>query len=524
MSGLGAMVSIQWRTARRTVLVWVLVLVASMAGTAVSIAGLYDTPDKVASYGEAVVGDALVALNGRVEGIDTFGGIIQDEFGFMAAFLMPLFGIALLARLTRREEESGRLETLLAGRVDRRAPVLAALLVMSGAVAVTVVGFAVSLILAGVPTSGSVLYAVALGLLTLVFASLAALLAQVLLHSRGVYAGALAVLALSYLLRGVGDVKEAWLTWLSPLGWMEKAAPFGPQRWWALLVPLVVSLALSGAAVLLAGRRDLGSALYRPGPGPARAGSLLQHPVGLAAYVHRSSFAGWLVGSLALAATMGLLAQEAVDALLGNPGLTDLLTSSGGDPVDGFLSLTQIYLAVIGCGYVVQSFGALRTEETGGRLEPQVAGVVSRWRWLGAHVAVVLVGLVAIIVLSALAFGATTAISTGNSGYVVTLLGAGLAFLPAELVIAGIALALFGTLPRAYAGAWAAFGATTFIAFLGAGLQMPDWLLDLAPTTHVGTPPQGAVDATSLVVLTLVAAALVVVAFAGFRRRLVPQG
>ena len=184
------------------------------------------------------------------------------------------------------------------------------------------------------------------------------------------------------------------MAWLSPLGWMEKAAPFGPQRWWALLVPLVVSVALAGAAVVLAGRRDLGSALYRPVPVPARAHRFLQHPVGLAAYVHRGSFAGWLAGSLVLGGTMGLLAQEAVDALLGNPALSGLLSSAGGDPVDGFLALTQVYLAVIGCGYVVQSFGSLRTEETGGRLEPQLAGVVSRRWWLGAQVLVVLGGLV----------------------------------------------------------------------------------------------------------------------------------
>ena len=203
MTGLGSMVSIQWRTARRALLVWVLALVAGLAATAVSIVGLYDTPEKVASYGEAVVSDALVALNGRVEGIDTLGGIIQDEFGFMAAFLMPLFGIALVARLTRREEESGRLETLLAGRVDRRAPVLASLLVTSGAVAVTVVGFVVSLVLSGIPISGAVLYAMSLGLLALVFACLAGLLAQVLLHSRGVYAGGMAVAP--RLLRAAGD-------------------------------------------------------------------------------------------------------------------------------------------------------------------------------------------------------------------------------------------------------------------------------------------------------------------------------
>ncbi|MGB7817564.1 MAG: ABC transporter permease subunit, partial [Ornithinibacter sp.] len=268
MSGLDPMLRIQWRTRRRAALVWVLALVASMAGTAISIARLYDTPEKVQSYADAVATDALAAINGRVEGIDTLGGVVQDEFGFMASFLMPLLGIALVTAMTRREEESGRLETLLSGRIGRATPVVGALLVVLGTVVVVVIGFIASMVASGIPTGGAVLYSLSLGLLTLVFAALAALLAQVVLHARGVYAGSLAVLALAYVLRGVGDVTHTWVVWLSPLGWVEKSAPFGEPRWWVLGIPVLVSLALAGAAVALAERRDLGSALWSGGAGP----------------------------------------------------------------------------------------------------------------------------------------------------------------------------------------------------------------------------------------------------------------
>ena len=115
-----------------------------MTGTAASIAALYDTPAKIHSYAAAVTsGSALVAINGKVEGIDSLGGVIQDEFGFMAAFLLPLLGISLVARATRREEESGRLELLLGGRIARHQPASAALLVAVGAIVATGVLFAV---------------------------------------------------------------------------------------------------------------------------------------------------------------------------------------------------------------------------------------------------------------------------------------------------------------------------------------------------------------------------------------------
>lgn len=118
--GLATMLRIVGRIQRRSALVWVLVLGASMIGTAASVASLYDTPAKIHSYAAAVTtGNALLAINGKVEGIDSLGGVIQDEFGFLAAFLLPLLGISLVARTTRREEESGRLELLLGGRIAR---------------------------------------------------------------------------------------------------------------------------------------------------------------------------------------------------------------------------------------------------------------------------------------------------------------------------------------------------------------------------------------------------------------------
>ena len=118
--GSATMLGIMWRIQRRAVLVWVAVLAASMTATAAAVAGFYDTPAKIHTPAVAVTsGRALHAIHGRVEGIDSLGGIVQDEFGFLASILLPLLGISLITRATRREEESGRVEMVLAGRVAR---------------------------------------------------------------------------------------------------------------------------------------------------------------------------------------------------------------------------------------------------------------------------------------------------------------------------------------------------------------------------------------------------------------------
>jgi ABC-2 type transport system permease protein len=182
------MLRVHWVTNWRALLTWVLVLTATMVATAAAVAGLYDTPAKIHTYAEAVTsGAALPAINGRVEGIDSLGGVIQDEFGFLAGFVMPLLGISLVTRCTRREEEAGRLEVVLGGRVARHVPTLAALVVATAAILVTAVAFATGLVVAGVPWTGAVLYSASLGALAFVFAGLAAILAQVTLHARTVY-------------------------------------------------------------------------------------------------------------------------------------------------------------------------------------------------------------------------------------------------------------------------------------------------------------------------------------------------
>ena len=112
---------------------------------------------------------------------------------------------------------------------------------------------------------------------------------------------------------------------------------------------------------------------------------------------------------------MGSLAQQFLDAMAGNPALAEAMGIDGGRPLDGFVAVTQLYLAVIGAGYVIQAIGTLRAEEAEGRLEARLAGTLSRVRWLAAHGAVVAAGLVLIVVGSSLVLALSTAWSVGNT-------------------------------------------------------------------------------------------------------------
>jgi ABC-2 type transport system permease protein len=103
---------------------------------------------------------------------------------------------------------------------------------------------------------------------------------------------------------------------------------------------------------------------------------------------------------------------------------------------------------------------------------------------------------------------------------VARMLGAGLAQLPAAGVIVGIAVLALGLLPKAaVAVSWTAFGLALAVNLFGQSLQLSHWLLDVSPFTHAPRLPGGAVSATPLLWLSLLALAGVTAGLAVLRRR-----
>ena len=54
---------------------------------------------------------------------------------------------------------------------------------------------------------------------------------------RAVGSLALIAVAVAYALRAVGDVASGggnWLSWLSPIGWMQQVRAYAGDRWWVL--------------------------------------------------------------------------------------------------------------------------------------------------------------------------------------------------------------------------------------------------------------------------------------------------
>jgi ABC-2 type transport system permease protein len=293
-----------------------------------------------------------------------------------------------------------------------------------------------------------------------------------------------------------------------------------------LALPVAVFAAGTGLAFALAARRDLGAGLLPDRPGRPQAPAALRGPLTLAWRLQWPSLAAWAAGFAVLFAVCGA-AGKGIGQLVGTSGaLRTEFTRLGGQSaiVNAYLAGLMLLAGIIAAGYGVMAVLRLHAEESGNLAEPVLAGTTGRVRWGLSHILVAVTGMALLLVIGGVATGLGYGVLAGNTGHeVAALLSAGLAQLPAALVIAGLAAAAFGLAGQAsVAVGWTALGIAFALNILGAAIQLSHWVLDVSPFTHIPHLPGGTVSATPLIWLTGIGLALIAAGLAGLRRRDVP--
>ena len=527
LAGTGALTKLAFRRDRIMLPAWVYLITVMVATNAYTFRKLYSTAaarDRLVVSGGG--NPALRFLYGQLNG-SSVGALTAWRIGVWAALFCALMTIFIVVRHTRGDEEAGRLELVGSSAVGRQAALTAGLLTAVTASVAVAALLSVVLLALGLPASGSVAFALAIGANGLAFTGIAAVAAQLASGARGARGIAFGVLGAAFMLRAIGDSAgpsgPSWLTWTSPLGWVELTRPFDGQRWWVLALPCAVLAAGVGAAYALAARRDLGAGLLPDRPGRASASGLLRGPLSLAFRLQRGVLAGWAAGVAFIFAASGAAAKGIGQLLGSSTALQREFTRLGGQAAitNAYLAALMVLAGLGAAGYATSAVLRLRAEETDGLAEPLLATAVGRIRWGLSHVAVAVFGAAVLLAVAGLAAGLGYGLRAGSAGpQAARMIGAAMAQLPASLVIAGVAVALVGLLPGAcVAGAWTVLGVVVFIDLFGEALQLSHWLLDISPFTHAPRLPGGTVSAAPLLWLCLAAFAFCAVGLAALRRR-----
>ncbi|MGC4895531.1 ABC transporter permease [Micromonospora sp. DT31] len=525
LTGTRHLVRLILRRDRLLLPLWLVVLAVLPMTYAASFLELFPTAADRAAYLDGTARNpSIVALLGPAYG-DSVGALTAQRSGFLL-LIVALASLLTAIRHTRTEEEAGRRELLGGSVLGRYAGLTAALVVTYAADLLLGLLTTAGLLSTGLPAAGSVAYGLATVLTGVAFATLGGLAAQLTTTAGGARGVGLAALGIAFALRLAGDTAgNDWPSWLSPLGWAARVRPYEGERWWVLALPLAATVLLAALAYPISVRRDLGAGVLPPRPGPATAGAALSGPFGLAWRLHRGQILWWSVGFGLLGLILGGAAEAAGRAVGDNGRMEEIIARVGGAAgmADAYLGVTLSLAGLAATGYGIQAALRMRTEESAGRAEPVLGAGTRRSTWLFSHVVFALLGPAVVLAMAGLGTGLTYGLSTGDvPRQLGRMLGVGLAQVPAVWVLAGLAVLLYGLLPRLAPAAWVVLAVCVLLGQLGAVLELDRWLLDLSPYTHTPQVLRDAWSPTPLYLLAVLAAALTATGLLAFRRRDVP--
>lgn len=518
LAGTALLVRTHVHSGWRGLALWTAAMSALVIAIGWSIAALYPTrADRLAYAESAGASPAVAAFNGRPHDLTELGGIVSYEVGFMALVGFPIIAIHLAVRFSRHEEDSGRLELVTAGRVGRLAPLAAAALTvgscLTGFVALTAIGLTAT----GLPSGGSWLYALTLGLFAASFAALGLLVAEVSREARTAYAVGLPVALVAFLVRAGVDGRGWDLAWLSPSGWLAEVRPWAEWQWWPLAAFVGLALVCVALAAAMASHRDLYGGLLAPRSGPAYGAPTLGTPAGLVWRFTRAPLLGWLLGTAVWNAAFGGLAGEMTEIAAANPTMLDAL---GVEKAEHLVTSLALLLCGVGAAaFGVQAMTRLAREETSGRLGYVLATRAARARLWLVWLVVVSCGAAAVLLVSSLVLGLFTAWSTGDGSNVGSAFVAASALLLPVVSVVSVAAALHAVAPRLTALAWVVVSWTTVVGLLAETLRLPGWARDLSPLHAAGRVPIEDPSTAALVVTALLTVLLVAGGVARFGRR-----
>ncbi|MGO3022272.1 MAG: ABC transporter permease [Brevibacterium sp.] len=529
LTGLGRLLAFMLRRDRLWMPLWVLGLAALTAYFANAIAVVMDA-DSLQDMTVFAKNPVMALITGPGYGLDDVS-VPRFIVGMYGVFLMigtALMSIMTVSRHTRAEEQTGRAELVRANVIGRHTQLIAALVltVIMNAVVAALMAVAFQFSDAEPDSLAStLLFTIGIGVVGCVFAGIAAVTVQLSAFARAASGMAGAVLATSFVIRGIGDMSAVgqgdldWLSWLSPLGWAQQTAPFTLDRWWPLWFAAGLFLLLVITALVLQSRRDLGAGIVAERLGRAHAGRGLSTTFGLAFRLQRSGLLWWSVGLLVMGSIFGSFTGAMDESADGMP--EEILAIMGGRSgiVDGYLGYMALYFAMIVSVYAIIAAGGLRGEEQGFHTEPVLATAVSRTGWMLSWAGVTLLGSAWLMLLAGLGEGIGAATSMGDWGLLGPTVLGHLAQTASVWALLGLSYLLYGFAPRLMGLSWIVFAASAVLALFGSMLQLDEAVLDASIFTHIGQYPSENLSAEAVLGFLVTAAVLVGLGGLGFRRR-----
>jgi ABC-2 type transport system permease protein len=515
------------RDIRIAILGWGAGIGLLMYAVLAAIPSLLQTPAERAS---------VVALSGSFSwladpiAVDSPGGYATWKYGF-TILILALWPLLACSRILRGEEERGSMDVLLSlprgrGRValEKLAAVWTALLLM--ALIIGLLTYAGGKSASASFTLGdALLFGLNIALIAGVFGSISLLISQFTQERRsasGLTGGLLLIFIVLDMVHRVIPNTD-WLSAFSPVYYYNLSKPLVPASSYGvpsssygaspvgLLVLVALSILLSGAAIWLFARHDIGGTVKLPAfldflRRPERAVSP-QRALPVNAWSLRSVYTRslgmiaastfwWTLGIAGFAGWMVVVVKQIevkmAPLFASSPILKELITKVGGgsDTTNAtILSAFFVLLPLLLMAFAVTQANRWSADEEDGRLElvlstPQPRLQVLLGRFAALTTATIIIGAVT-LALTVIASAATGLQLDGGN-----LAAATLSIIPLGLLVAALGYLLSGWLRTAIDTGLLSFLLVIwfFISFVGPELNWSDATLHLSAIYYYGTP------------------------------------
>lgn len=436
---------------------------------------------------------AVRAIYGLPTAIDTVGGFAVWRVELFVTLLATVWITLATTRILRGNEETGRLDLVLANPLSLILSTATSLLAVLVVPVLAMVLTGAVLQGAGGQAAGSWLFAAGLGLLLATFMGLAALASQLVPERRRATGLAVGVLFATFVLRmwADGSTDAGFVRWLTPFGWLEQLHAFGANDLLPLIPLIVTPLVLVASALVLAARRDTGAGMVRADDTKKANTRLLGKPLAFSSRRRLAELAGWGVAVVVLGLLSGGLAESLVGFGQTQPEAMKTLEQFGMASAvtpGGFIAVMNVFYAVVLAGFAIACIHGDYDDEITNRLDLPYSNRVSRTAWAGSTAATT-AGLVVLTLALGLATWAGSAASgAGLSAGDVRSSAANV--LPVPVLFLGMAVLLHGVRPSWTVSVVGILAIGLYlVSLIGPALKWPTWVIDLSPYHHLALVP-----------------------------------
>ncbi|GEO64591.1 ABC transporter permease [Companilactobacillus nantensis] len=508
--------------------IWALVLISLFVGVAAKFTGLYGSKSAVDQIIKTLKTPAMISLFGKMPaGPYTTADVFASEMTVFMAIIAAVMNFYFVIHNTRGEEESGILEMIQAHPVGRLSNLTAALLESF------IFNFGIGLVyalglqfanLTGTDLNGNFLLGLGLGAVGFMFASIAAVVAQLTDNSRTATIFSYLIFGIMYIARMITDVSHPKYTWFVPMGWVEKFSTYKDNNWLPVFLMLGLSLVLVILAFYLNSHRDIGSGMIATRPGRATASAFLRGPLSLFWRLNRVSIIVWFFGIMILGATYGSVFNTIGDILKTNPMLKQLLNTKAINAanvliIKEFLAILMIVFAALALVPGISLINYLKSGESKGYLEIIHSTETSRFKLFFSILGLATVTSIAVLFAGIYGlYAGGNAVMTHHIAMSVFMRGF-YGYLSPLLLMLGISAFLIGWLPKLTTLNYGYLVLAFFVQYFGKLLKLPDWTEKLTPFGFIKHVPVSNFDVPTFWWQIAIAVLLVIVGYIGYRRR-----